>query len=196
MRKHYGMEEEQRRLRVIWYVCQGEGRTELRHARDRRNQRENTFLWEVESKKAMVKLSEKDNQIIDFRVVCDGIWRLRGCTWKSNCGSTYTRTLLKYVQRRSSFDFFCEKNRQRGVADGNCREKLFGLLCTAHWLRPRNPPPPHLGSYKRALLVSQDRRHLFVTPGSWSLAECKDKARQNFCVWHVEGDTNLGRGKE
>ncbi len=36
--------------------------------------------------------------------------------------------------------------------------------CT-HWLRPRNyPPPPHLGSYTRALLVSQDRRHLFVTP--------------------------------
>ncbi len=24
--------------------------------------------------------------------------------------------------------------------------------------------PPHLGSYTRALLVSQDRRHLFVTP--------------------------------
>ncbi len=28
---------------------------------------------------------------------------------------------------------------------------------------PRNPPPPpHLDSYKRALLVSQDRRHLFA----------------------------------
>jgi hypothetical protein len=39
--------------------------------------------------------------------------------------------------------------------------------CT-HWLRvkPRNSPPLplHLGSYTRALLVSQDRRHLFVTP--------------------------------
>jgi hypothetical protein len=37
--------------------------------------------------------------------------------------------------------------------------------CT-HWLRRRNPPPPpqHLGSYTRALLVSQDRRHLFVKP--------------------------------
>jgi hypothetical protein len=38
--------------------------------------------------------------------------------------------------------------------------------CT-HWLRPRNPPPP-LWAYIRArtnvLLVSQDRRHLFVTP--------------------------------
>ncbi len=46
-------------------------------------------------------------------------------------------------------------------------QSLFGLhvhSCT-HWLRPRNPPPsPHLGSYTRALLVSQDRRHLFVTP--------------------------------
>jgi hypothetical protein len=37
------------------------------------------------------------------------------------------------------------------------------LSCT-HRLRPRNsPPPPHLGSYTRALLVSQDRLHLFVT---------------------------------
>jgi hypothetical protein len=36
--------------------------------------------------------------------------------------------------------------------------------CT-HWLRPATPPSPlHLGSYTRALLVSQDRRHLFVTP--------------------------------
>ncbi len=38
--------------------------------------------------------------------------------------------------------------------------------CT-HWLRPRNslpPPLPLLASYTRALLVSQDRRHLFVTP--------------------------------
>jgi hypothetical protein len=36
--------------------------------------------------------------------------------------------------------------------------------CT-HWQRPRNsPPPPHLGSYARALLVSQDRRHLFCNP--------------------------------
>ncbi len=39
------------------------------------------------------------------------------------------------------------------------------VYCCTHWLRPRNPPPPHLGSYTRALLVSQDRRHLLVTPG-------------------------------
>jgi hypothetical protein len=41
-------------------------------------------------------------------------------------------------------------------------QSLFELLRTAHWLRPRTPPPLplHLGSYTRALLVSQDRRHL------------------------------------
>jgi hypothetical protein len=32
-----------------------------------------------------------------------------------------------------------------------------------HWLRHHNPPSPHLGSCTRALLVSQDRRHLLVT---------------------------------
>jgi hypothetical protein len=39
--------------------------------------------------------------------------------------------------------------------------------CT-HLLRPCNPPPPPdpPDSYTRALLVSKDRRHLFVTP--WS----------------------------
>jgi hypothetical protein len=44
-------------------------------------------------------------------------------------------------------------------------QSLFGLyvhMCT-HWLRPRTPPPL-LDSYTRALLVSQDRRHLSVTP--------------------------------
>ncbi len=36
--------------------------------------------------------------------------------------------------------------------------------CT-HWLRPQpTPVPPRLGSYTRALLVSKDRRHLFVAP--------------------------------
>jgi hypothetical protein len=44
-------------------------------------------------------------------------------------------------------------------------QSLFWLLCTGgHWPRPRNSLlPPHLGSYTRALLVSQDR-HLFGTP--------------------------------
>ncbi len=36
--------------------------------------------------------------------------------------------------------------------------------CT-HWLKLHKCPPPlHLVSYTRALLVSQDRRHLYVTP--------------------------------
>jgi hypothetical protein len=34
--------------------------------------------------------------------------------------------------------------------------------CTL-WLRPRNSPPPCSFGFTRALLVSQDRRHLFVT---------------------------------
>ncbi len=46
-------------------------------------------------------------------------------------------------------------------------KSLFGShvhSCT-HWLRPPNLPLlPHLGSSTRALLVSQDRRHLFLTP--------------------------------
>ena len=46
-------------------------------------------------------------------------------------------------------------------------QSLFGLhVCSCtHWLRPRNPRPPplppHLGSYTKALLVSQGRRHIF-----------------------------------
>jgi hypothetical protein len=50
-------------------------------------------------------------------------------------------------------------------------QSLFGLhvySCT-HWPTPHNPPPPHPPAFgliycTRALLVSQDRRHLFVTP--------------------------------
>jgi hypothetical protein len=43
---------------------------------------------------------------------------------------------------------------------------IFGLLCTALLIGwdPATPLPPHLGSYARSLLASQDRRHLFVTP--------------------------------
>jgi hypothetical protein len=47
-------------------------------------------------------------------------------------------------------------------------QSLYGLhvhSCT-HWLKPLDSPPPnsHLGLFTRALMVSQDRRHLFVTP--------------------------------
>ncbi len=43
------------------------------------------------------------------------------------------------------------------------------LMCTAvliGWDPAASPPPshPHLGFYTRALLVSKDRRHLFITP--------------------------------
>jgi hypothetical protein len=46
---------------------------------------------------------------------------------------------------------------------------LFGLVCTysvTHWLRPRNSHHPLAFKliYARALLASQDRRHLFVNP--------------------------------
>jgi hypothetical protein len=43
---------------------------------------------------------------------------------------------------------------------------------------PRPPPPPipsHLSSYTRALLVSQDRRHLFATPGGSHFAHGKGR---------------------
>jgi hypothetical protein len=48
-------------------------------------------------------------------------------------------------------------------------QSLFGLLCTAVLIGcdPATPPSPlplHLGFYTTALLVSRDRRHLFVTP--------------------------------
>ncbi len=47
-------------------------------------------------------------------------------------------------------------------------QSSFGLLCTTvliGWDPAATPPPPsHLGSYTRALLASQDRRHLFITP--------------------------------
>ncbi len=49
-------------------------------------------------------------------------------------------------------------------------QSLHGLLCTALLIGwdPATPPfpPPQLGSYTRALLVSQDRRHLFFNPCS------------------------------
>jgi hypothetical protein len=42
-------------------------------------------------------------------------------------------------------------------------QSLFGFLCTAVLIAETPQLPPHLGSYTRALLVSQDRRHIFVT---------------------------------
>jgi hypothetical protein len=54
--------------------------------------------------------------------------------------------------------------------------------CT-HWLRPCNsPPPPAFGLiYTRPLLVSQDRRHLFVTPWQalWTNHSCCCQLRRD-----------------
>ncbi len=43
---------------------------------------------------------------------------------------------------------------------------LFGLLCTAVLIGwdPATPPFVRIYAHTRALLVSQDRRHLIVTP--------------------------------
>jgi hypothetical protein len=48
------------------------------------------------------------------------------------------------------------------------------VQCMLHSLAktPQSPPPPHpphLGSYTRTLLVSQDRRHIYVTPCYWRI---------------------------
>ena len=45
-------------------------------------------------------------------------------------------------------------------------QSLFGLLCAAVLIGrdPATPPPPIWAQYTSALLVSKDRRHLFVTP--------------------------------
>ncbi len=61
-------------------------------------------------------------------------------------------------------------------------QSLFGLhvLRCIHWLRPRNfSPPPHSGSYTRALLVSQDRQHLFGTP--WGAVMLENKRKNYQC---------------
>ncbi len=57
---------------------------------------------------------------------------------------------------------------------GSIWSKIFkiylGSMCTAvliFWDPATLPPPQHLGSYTRAQLVSQERRHLFVTPRAY-----------------------------
>jgi hypothetical protein len=52
-------------------------------------------------------------------------------------------------------------------------QRLFGLLCTADSAASPTPPPPNLGSYTRALLVSQDRQHLLVTPCQGTISPVK-----------------------
>ncbi len=47
---------------------------------------------------------------------------------------------------------------------------------------PKLPPPSpsHLGSYTRALLVSQDKRHFFVTPWVQPLSKIKSRKQEHF----------------
>ncbi len=61
------------------------------------------------------------------------------------------------------------------------------MYSCAYW--PRNSPlPPHLGSYTRALLVSQNRRHLFVNSW-WVVTEggctilCMHTAQSKMCLY-------------
>jgi len=65
------------------------------------------------------------------------------------------------------------------------------VQCT---VQRNSPPSPHLGSHTRALLVSHDRRHLFVTPlvsyhpgvGSGSRAGMYSRKTDAGCL-HVTG---------
>jgi hypothetical protein len=62
-------------------------------------------------------------------------------------------------------ELFCNTNDHRLNMELDL-QILFGFHVHScnHWLRPLTPIPPQLGSYTRALLVSQDRLHLFITP--------------------------------
>jgi hypothetical protein len=67
-------------------------------------------------------------------------------------------------------------------------QSLFGLLCTVVYSLAETPqlfpsPPPHLGSYTRALVVSQDRRHIFVTPWAARTDACARIFKQSMGAW-------------
>ncbi len=56
----------------------------------------------------------------------------------------------------------------------NMESKVYLASCVQRHSSAETPQPPlspHLGSYTRALLVSQDRRHLFLTPWFTRTAE-------------------------
>jgi hypothetical protein len=87
----------------------------------------------------------------------------------------YSSTGLRYRMPKCR----CRRHRTRCrcpamVKYGVISTKYISALCAqlyTHWLRPHNPPPPAfvLILYTRALLVSQDRRHLCVGLGKRSL---------------------------
>jgi hypothetical protein len=72
-------------------------------------------------------------------------------------------------------------------------QSLFGLhvhSCT-YWLRPLIPPP-YLVSYSRALLVSQDRRRLFVTHcHQGSTDDSGDAVGQKMAIRYEDGYISL-----
>jgi hypothetical protein len=75
-------------------------------------------------------------------------------------------------------------------------------MCTAVLIGrdPATPPPtpslpPHLGSYKRALLVSQDRRHHFVT--HWQEVTKRKVSEWGYEKWADNvGREGVGEGRE
>ncbi len=64
---------------------------------------------------------------------------------------------------------------------------LFSLAVTP----PNATSPPHLGSYTRALLVSQDRRHLFVTPCTAPIREINVPPNACFLVHILDSGISL-----
>ncbi len=60
-----------------------------------------------------------------------------------------------------------EQHRLNMELDLQSLVRLHVHSCT-HWLRPRNlPPPPHLGPYTRALLVTGQHRFFTSFAGFW-----------------------------
>ncbi len=72
-----------------------------------------------------------------------------------------------FGQITEAFDYKSEEHYNHRLNMELNLQSLFGLLCTAvlvGWDSETPPLPPRLGSYTRGLLISKDRRHLFVTP--------------------------------
>jgi hypothetical protein len=100
----------------------------------------------------------------------------------SNCIRCVSRTVLRHPesQRKKSEnnvcirDIYCEEGTRSSM--GTAALVKYGVrspkfiwapcaqLYTLVEIPQLSPLPPHLDSYTRSLLVSQDKRHLFVTP--------------------------------
>ncbi len=77
-------------------------------------------------------------------------------------------------------------------------QSLFGLhvYSCIHYLRPRNSPSPplQLGSYTRALLVSQNRRHIFLTPYIFCSESLRYSKSKHFTITVFFTRNFLGHG--